>query len=243
MVSLGVDAKIKSIIEGSDTRAGRAFDIFIQILIVISILSFCFETLPNLQPRIKQRLETLESIIVFIFTLEYLLRIFVAEKKPDYIFSFYGLADLAAIIPFYISLGLDLRSLRVFRLLTLFRIFKLARYNQAIQRFYRAFFIVKEEMALFGTVTLMLLFLSAVGIYYFENDAQPEQFKSVFHSFWWAIATLTTVGYGDVYPITPGGRLFTFFVLMIGLGVVAAPAGLIASAFSQIRLEETEGKK
>ena len=94
---------------------------------------------------------------------------------------------------------------------------------------------------LFGSAALIILYLSAVGIYYFENEAQPEAFKSVFHSLWWAVATLTTVGYGDVYPITAGGRIFTFFVLAVGLGIVAVPSGLIASALSQAR--EEQGKK
>jgi len=82
---------------------------------------------------------------------------------------------------------------------------------------------------------LLLLYLAAVGIYYFEHDAQPETFASVFHSLWWAVATLTTVGYGDVYPMTAGGKLFTFIVLLIGLGVVSVPAGLVASALSKAR--------
>jgi voltage-gated potassium channel len=84
-------------------------------------------------------------------------------------------------------------------------------------------------------VTLLLLYLSAVGIYYFEHDAQPDLYSSVFHSLWWAVATLTTVGYGDVYPITVGGRIFTFLVLLVGLGVVSVPAGLVASALSKAR--------
>jgi len=127
-------------------------------------------------------------------------------------------------------------------LLRLFRIFKLFRYSKAINRFYRAFIIAKEELVLFTFASLILLYLSAVGIYYFENAAQPEQFKSVFHSLWWSVATLTTVGYGDIYPITAGGRIFTFCVLMIGLGVVAVPAGLVASALSQARKEEAGEK-
>jgi voltage-gated potassium channel len=86
----------------------------------------------------------------------------------------------------------------------------------------------------------MLLFFSAVGIYYFENTAQPETFSSVFQSMWWAVATLTTVGYGDVYPITIGGKIFTFFVLMVGLGIVAVPTGLVASALSSAREMEKE---
>ena len=96
----------------------------------------------------------------------------------------------------------------------------------------------KEELLLFGFAALILLYLSATGIYYFEHAAQPSQFKSIFHSLWWAVTTLTTVGFGDMYPVTTGGKLFTFIVLAIGLGVVAVPTGLIASAMSQARTED-----
>ena len=122
----------------------------------------------------------------------------------------------------------------------LFRLLKLLRFGRAMGRFARAFIIAKEEIILFSVVTVMLLYLSAVGIYYFEHIAQPEEFKSVIHSLWWAVTTLTTVGYGDVYPITAGGKIFTFIVLMIGLGIVAIPAGLLASALSKVRMEESE---
>ena len=111
-------------------------------------------------------------------------------------------------------------------------------YSTAVRRLHRAAIIAKEELVLFLCVALVLIFLSAVGIYYFENESQPEQFASVFHSLWWAVITLTTVGYGDVYPVTIGGRLFTFFVLMLGLGIVAVPTGLFASALSRAREEE-----
>ncbi|HHI77306.1 MAG TPA: two pore domain potassium channel family protein, partial [Gammaproteobacteria bacterium] len=98
-----------------------------------------------------------------------------------------------------------------------------------------AFLEIKEELTVFCGVSLVLLYLSAVGIYYFEHDAQPQAFRSLFDGLWWAVATLTTVGYGDVYPITAGGKFFTFVVLLIGLGIVAIPAGLIASALSNVR--------
>lgn len=137
-----------------------------------------------------------------------------------------------AILPFYISTGIDLRSIRVFRFFRLARSFKLFRYNKAIQRFSTAFIMIKEELILFLFATAFLLYFSAVGIYYFENPAQPEQFQSIFDSLWWAVATLTTVGYGDVYPVTVGGKIFTFFVLLIGLGIVAVPAGLVSSALT-----------
>jgi voltage-gated potassium channel len=178
-----------------------------------------------------------------IFTLEYLLRIYIADKKLKYIFSFYGLIDLVAILPFYLSTTLDLRTLRIFRLFRLIRLFKLLRYSKAIQRFSKALVLAKEEMILFSLMTMILLYLSAVGIYYFEHEAQPENFQSIFHSLWWAVATLTTVGYGDIYPITLGGRIFTFVILMIGLGIVAVPAGLLASALSEAKIQEKEKKE
>lgn len=231
---------LKTIIEGNDTTAGRVFDLVIQLLIVVSVIAFSIETLPNLSDGTVQLLSLTEMVVVSIFTLEYVLRIYVADRKRDYFLSFYGIVDLIAIAPFYLSTGIDLRSLRILRMLRLFRLFKLVRYNSAMRRFTRAFSIAKEEIVIFGVVTIMLLYLSAVGIYYFENEAQPEQFKSVFHSFWWAVATLTTVGYGDVYPVTIGGRVFTFLILMVGLGIVAVPAGLLATALSKARSEEQE---
>lgn len=234
--------KLKTIIDGSDTKAGRIFDLTIQLLIVVSVITFSIETIPNLSEITTQILSIIETFIVSIFTLEYILRVYAVDRKRDYFFSFYGIIDFIAIAPFYLSIGVDLRSLRILRMLRLFRLLKLVRYNSAMQRFSRAFIIAKEEIVLFGSVTIVLLYLSAVGIYYFENEAQPEQFKSIFHSFWWAVVTLTTVGYGDVYPVTVGGRVFTFLILMVGLGIVAVPAGLLASAFSKARSEEQQGE-
>jgi voltage-gated potassium channel len=229
---------IRRIIDDTDHLSGKVFAFTIQTLIVVSLATFSFGTLPDLSSKTKEILYVIEVITVTIFTLEYILRIIVAEEKKRFIFSFYGLVDLAAILPFYISSGLDLRAVRVFRLLRLVRILKLFKYSKAINRFHRALVIAKEELILFGFVAVIMLYLSAVGIYYFENSAHPEQFKSVFHSLWWAVTTLTTVGYGDMFPITTGGKLFTFFVLMIGLGIVAVPTGLVASALSQAREED-----
>ena len=226
---------IKSIVEKNDTLAGRIFDLSLQSLILISIITFSIETLPNLKQSTLELLHITEVIIVSIFTLEYLLRLYVADKKLNYIFSFYGLIDLIAIIPFYINAGIDLRSLRIFRLFRLAQSFKLIRYSKAMRRFSQAFMMAKEEFIVFGILTIMLLYLSAVGIYYFEHTAQPEAFKSIFHSLWWGVTTLTTVGYGDVYPVTLGGRIFTFCILIIGLGIVAIPAGIIASSLSETR--------
>lgn len=231
---------LKGIIERTDTKAGKAFDLFIQFLILLSLITFSIETLPDLSENQKHILWVIEVLTVIIFTVEYILRIIVADKKLKFIFSIQGFIDLLAILPFYIRLGIDLRTIRLFRLFRLIRIFKFFRYSRAVKRFKSTFRIVKAELILFSISTLFLLYLSAVGIYYFENQAQPENFGSVFHSLWWAVATLTTVGYGDVFPITMGGKIFTFIILMLGLGIIAVPAGLLSSALTKTLDKERE---
>ncbi|MDA1214394.1 MAG: ion transporter [Planctomycetota bacterium] len=226
---------LKRIIESPNHPHGKIFTLVVQGLIIISLITFSIETLPGLSPRTRDWLNYVEYFIVAFFSVEYLLRVFVASPRHKYIFSFFGLVDLAAILPFYLGTAIDLRTLRTFRLLRLFRIFKLTRYSIAVRRFHRAMIIAREAVVLFLCAAGIVLYLAAVGIYYFENETQPKVFASVFHSLWWAVSTLTTVGYGDVYPVTLGGKIFTFFVLLIGLGIVSVPAGLVASALSKAR--------
>ena len=225
---------IKNIVEYNDNKLSKGFAFFIQFLIVLSVITFSIETLPNLKPRTQHILNSFEIFCVVVFILEYLARILVSEKKLKFIFSFFGLIDLFAILPFYLSFGVDLRSLRVLRMFRLFRLLKLVRYNKAMRHFAKAMMLAKEQIILFMGVTLVLIYFAAIGIYYFENEAQPEHFSSIFDSLWWSIVTLTTVGYGDVYPITVGGRIFTFFILLIGLGIVAIPTGIISSSLTKV---------
>lgn len=229
---------IRKIVQESDTPAGRGFDLFVLFLVVYSIVTLTVETVPGLPPVAEQALRISEVAITLAFTIEYVLRVATAPRKRDYIFSFYGVIDLIAVLPFYLSLGFDLRAVRAFRLFRIFRIFKVTRYSVALERFGKALSYAREETLIFSLATLIVLYLSAVGIYHFENEAQPEAFSSIFHSLWWAVTTLTTVGYGDVYPVTAGGKAFTFAVLMCGLGIVAVPAGLVSSALSKVRQEE-----
>ncbi len=207
-------------------------------LIIYSVVCFSVETIPGLSAGTMAFLQWSEIVVVAIFTAEYLYRLWLAEKKLGYIFSFYGMIDLLAILPFYLATSLDLRSLRMLRLLRLAVLLKVVRHDSTIQRFSKALAEAKGELAVFGLASLMLLYLAAVGIYYFENEAQPEVFASIFDSLWWAVTTFTTVGYGDTYPITLGGRIFTFFILMIGLGFVSVPAGIVAAALSATRRKE-----
>ncbi len=225
--------KIKQIVEQNDSLPGKLFDIAIQSFILISLVSFSIETLPNLNLVVRTTLDIIEIVTVIIFTIEYLLRLLVADKKLGFIFSFQGLIDIAAILPFYVTRGIDLRAIRILRLLRIMRTFKFLRYNTAIIRFRNAFSMIRTELILFIVTTISLLFITSVGIYYFENPVQPDMFNSVFSSMWWSVATLTTVGYGDIYPITVGGRIFTAIMLLIGLAIVAVPSGLIASALTK----------
>ena len=239
---MNIRSKIRGVVEDNTTKRGKIFDNIIQFLILLSLIAFSIETLPNNSPELIKFLYEFEIFCISVFSIEYLLRIFISNKPFGYIFSFYGIIDFLAVIPYYLS-SIDLRFLRAFRIFRIFRAFKLIKYNKALNRFQIAYRIIKEELMLFMVVIIILLFIVSAGIYFFENEAQPEVFKSIFHSAWWSIVTLTTVGYGDVYPITVGGKIFTFFVLIIGVGVVTVPAGLVATSLSKAReIQEKEQK-
>jgi len=233
-------AKVKRLIEDVDSPSGRWFNVAIGLVIITSIAAFSVETLPGQSPQMQAALNIFEIVTVAIFSAEYIARFVVAERKLKFVFSFFGIVDLLAIAPFFLALGVDLRTVRVIRLMRVFRVFKFARYSQAIRRYRNAFVSIREELVIYLFATTMLIFLSSVGIYYFENEAQPEKFASVFHCLWWSVVTLTTVGYGDVYPITVGGRLLTGLLLMFGVGVVAVPSALLAAALTKSSLKKVE---
>jgi voltage-gated potassium channel len=235
MISLNT---LRQTVESSDTKSGLIFDLIVQALIVMSLIVFSIETIPNMDHTVVDLLGVLELAIVAIFSIEYLLRILVSQDKKRFIFSMWGVIDLLAILPFYLfflGLEFDLVMLRAFRLIRLTRLLKLARYNKAMARLGLAMKIAREDLLVSLGATCIMLFVASFGIYQFENSVQPDRFGSVFDSLWWALSTLTTVGYGDVYPMTLGGKVFTGLVLMIGLGIVALPAGIIASSLTEAR--------
>ena len=216
------------------------FEKSIQVLILISILNFSVQTLPNLSVRLIEVLNIVELFSILIFSLEYLLRLFTSPKPFRFIFSFFGLIDLIAILPFYISMGMDLKSLRAVRLFSLLRLLKFLRYQDTLAKLKQSFDDVKRELFLFSFATLLLIYFSSVGIYFFENEAQPEAFSSIFAAMWWSVATLTTVGYGDIYPITAGGKIFSTFIVFIGLGLVAIPTGIVASSLTKALMKSKD---
>ena len=202
---------------------------FIQILIILSLIAFALETESSLQEKYSSFFNYFEIFTVIIFTIEYFIRILISKKKLSYIFSFYGIVDLLAILPFYLDFGFDARSLRVIRI---FKIFKFKQYNYAMKRYSLALNSIRNELAVFSLSGMFLLYVSAVGIYFFEKDVQPEKFGSILDSMWWALVTLTTVGYGDTFPVTPLGKVFTSLIVVIGIAIIAIPTGLISSALT-----------
>ena len=226
-----------------DDLPGRSVDIFLIALIVLNIIAIVLESVPRYGIYYSHEFFWFEVFSVAIFTLEYLLRLWSApdnraddgqptdETRLQYMLSPMALIDLLAILPFYLSffVGIDLRFLRVVRLL---RIFKLTRYSSAMNILLSV--LREESSSLFAAlfILLVLLMLASSGIYLIEHEIQPDAFGSIPDSMWWAMATLTTVGYGDVTPITPMGKFFGGCITVIGMGMVALPAGILASAFS-----------
>lgn len=235
--------EIMEIGHGED-RASRVFDVFIVSLILLNVAAFVAETVPSLYAAYGPYFFAFELFSVAVFTVEYVLRLWTAVEMPflkrlsPARARFYSatrpslIIDLLAILPFYLSqfFALDLRVLRTLRLL---RFLKLSRYSPAMHSLIRV--VVNERRALIGAGLLLFaaVLFASTGMYYLENDAQPDKFGSVPDAAWWAMATLTTVGYGDVAPVTPLGRLFGSITMVAGLCILALPVAIIATGFAQ----------
>ena len=238
----GPSVNLRQMVQQPDTVSGRWFERSVLLLIVLSVVLMSLSTISGLSPASRTVLAATDLVIVALFTIEYGLRIATADSRWQYVRSFYGIIDLVALLTFYLTMVsagmIDLRVIRALRLLRVFRAFELRGYVVATARIGRALKFARDEAFVFLFATLVLLYIAAMGIHHFESEVQPEKFDTVFHSLWWAVVTLTTVGYGDAFPITLGGRLWTFVVLLLGMGIVAVPAGLIASGLSRAMEEE-----
>lgn len=225
-----------------DSRRGsRLFSSFIMVLILANVAAVVLCSFKDLYERYAGWFDGFEVFSVVIFTVEYLVRLVTARElfpqarfpRLKYLFSFYSLIDLAAIVPFYIPLlvAVDLRFLRLLRLFRLLRIFKFTRYFQAFGIIGRV--LKKEKQALAASFCLLslLLLMASCAMYAAESEAQPDKFPNIIATLWWAVVTLTTVGYGDVYPVTALGKFLSGAISIIGIGVVALPTGIISSGF------------
>ena len=247
-----IKAKVFEVIQPAEDGklASRIFDCFIMLLIAISIISIFIITF-DLPPKVTFMLEKFEKISVIIFTIEYLLRIwtsdllFPEEKRLSalrkYVLSGMAIIDLLAILPFYLPLlfPVKLLGLRALRLVRILRVFKLNRYSDSLSSIAAVFKSKAMDIVTSFFVVLLLLVIASLLIYYAEHDAQPDKFQNAFSGLWWAVATLTTVGYGDIYPVTVIGRIIGALIAILGIGMVAIPTGIISSGF----MEHLQGKK
>lgn len=221
---------IIEILDGNHSRFGKGVAFSINGLILISAVAISLETVPGLKAPWPQLLHYLEIFIVLVFLLEYVLRILCSQHPVRYIFSFWGMVDLLACLPALTLIQPQWQVVRSLRLIRLVRLLKLFRTSQALDRLFHALEEVRAELLVFGVFSGLMLYISSVGIYLFEHEVQPDVFTSIPESMWWAVASFTTVGYGDMVPITTGGRIFTTVVLFIGLGVVAVPSAIVTAA-------------
>ncbi|MCW3785854.1 ion transporter [Plebeiibacterium sediminum] len=219
------------------------FDYAIMILIVLNTIAMMLETFPNIKSSLSSFLEIFEITSVAIFTFEYVLRLYISDiTHPStsriksifkFTFSLYGIIDLLAILPFFLPfiIKIDLRFLRMLRLMRFLRLLKIHRYNNSLSLIWNVVKSKKAELMITGFVSILVIFISSFLMYEIEGKAQPEKFPNILESLWWAIATLTTVGYGDVYPITGIGKFISGIIAILGIGLIALPTGIISAGF------------
>ena len=222
----------------------RVFDLGIMVLILLSVFSVFAETFELPAERIAA-IERVELWVSIVFTIEYLLRVWTADllypnlspwrARICFIRSGMAIVDLLSVLPFWLPMFLPghLLGLRAIRLVRLLRVFKLNRYLEAMAAIGEVFRNRFRELLASGIFVFLLMLLSSLLMYHAEHDAQPEQFRNAFSGLWWAVATLTTVGYGDIYPITATGRLLGAIIALLGIGMVAIPTGILSSGFME----------
>ncbi|GHV47048.1 hypothetical protein AGMMS49546_36190 [Spirochaetia bacterium] len=233
---------------------GAVVNKVIIVLICLNIISIIAESFDNLNSNVLFILRIFEYLSVAVFTLEYLVRLwtapdrFPAAKHPylKYIFSPMAILDMLAIAPFYLPLLIrfDLRFLRVLRLFRLLRVFKLNRYSDSLNLIGRVIKKEKSKLLMTGFVIIVMIILASSVMYYFENAVQPDKFPNIIATLWWAISTLTTVGYGDVFPITYIGKFLSSIFAILGVGLVALPSGIICTGMiNEINEDEHKAEK
>lgn len=237
--------------ESNDDFLSRGFNIFIISLIILNVFAVALETLKGFSESFSGSFKVFEIFSMIVFTVEYLLRVWTCTLKPEfdgpvsgrirYMLTPSAIIDLIVVIPFFLPLffNLDLRFLRVLRLFRLFALFKMARYSKSLHLFKTVLRDTKEELFIVVAVTMGLLVFASGVIYFIESKAQPDAFSSIPAAMWWAVSTMTTVGYGDIYPVTTLGKIFGGFISMLGLGTFGLPVGIIAYGF----VEELQKQK
>ena len=253
MAGSGLRQRVWELLDVSeDPQCGVAdwdwVDVILLVLILLNVLAVILETVQSLQLRFCTAFWAFEVFSVGVFSVEYAARIWACTADPRYrqpiigrlryVSSFGGVVDLLAILPFYVSLAvpaaaLDLRILRVLRLLRFARVLKLARYSDSIVRMKRVIGARRGDLGVALAAVGVVLILASSAIYYVEVDTQPDVFTSIPAAMWWGISALTTVGYGDITPVTPLGKFLGGIIQLLGIAIFALPAGIIAAGYEE----------
>ena len=232
-------------------RASSIFDGAIVSLIAVNVVLVILDTFDGLPGWAISLFRNIEMSSIVVFTIEYLLRLWIAplkfpEMRPlwavsKHMLSFMAIVDLLAILPSYLPFlfPIDLRVLRMVRLLRLLRLLKVNRYTTALSSIVDVFRRKSAQLVSSMLVVSLLMVMSSVLIYTVENPVQPDMFRNAFSGLWWAVATFTTVGYGDIYPVTAAGRVISAVIALLGIGLVAVPTGIVSAGFVE-RLEDQE---
>ncbi|MBT6808785.1 MAG: ion transporter [Flavobacteriales bacterium] len=227
--------KVQEIIFEADTFYGKLFDIVLLITILLSLVAVMLESIESIHDQYGDILRKFEWIVSILFTIEYLLRIYSTGKPLKYIFSFYGIIDFISFMPTYFmplfSNSQYFTVVRTFRLLRVFRILKLARYIHGSKVLLIVLRKSTGKIVVFLTAVLTLVILMGTAMYLVEG--QENGFTSIPQSIYWAIVTLTTVGYGDIVPCTILGKCLAAFIMILGYGIIAVPSGIFAAEFSK----------
>ena len=233
--------------ELGESKADKAINIFIITLIVLNVIAVIVETVPSLHDNYKRYFDLFDQVSVYIFTVEYLLRVWSCTHDPRYsgsfkgriryIFTFGALIDLFAFLPYYLhrmmGLDLDLRTLRLLRLIRFFRLFRLTAYTKSAKLIFNVFRTRKNDLILSFVLIIFLVIIASCTLYFTEHShpENKERFTSIPATLWWAVVTLTTTGYGDMVPMTTLGKLIAGVIMLSGVAFFALPAGIIVAGF------------
>lgn len=235
--------KLHEIIYEADTSGGKFFDIVLFIAIIASIILVMLESVKSFDTKYHNFLNISEWVITILFSIEYIARIITVKKPLKYIFSFYGIVDLLSTIPKYLSFFFvgshSLVALRALRLMRIFRILKLARYIGESTNFVRALKVSRAKIAVFLSFVLVLCTILGTVMYLVESG-EDSGFNSIPRSVYWAIVTLTTVGYGDIAPITPLGQFIASIIMIMGYGIIAIPTGIVSAEMTKVNKRKVQ---
>lgn len=236
--------RLHNIIAGSDTTAGKAFDITVMVAIVVSILVAFVETMPTVSGRMKDVLQVLEYVLTFFFTIEYVLRIYSAPDRCREASNIFSVIDLLAILPLYLSFIPLLSTtryffiLRVFRLIRIFRVLKLFSFINEGYLLLQSIKLSLRKIAVYFLFVVILVVILGTIMFMVEGGQPDTQFTDLLTSIYWAIVTLTTVGYGDITPVTVLGRVLSSFIMILGYTIIAVPTGIVSATM----IDETRKK-